>query len=517
MGEHSPRTWPYVAVGVLGAVVGTVLLLWRGASAWMAPFAGLIIAISAVVLPMAAVNGLMALFIADEDWQPEVKRAGVVTGLCSLIPLLAGVAWFSPTFRTTVLSKLSEETRRTAAVGALQDPSVAVAAEGCRHLVQLSPDLERQTLLDALDRRHEVATTCLNRPYQTSGAKERAESYAGVLTKRWQAQAFDSSNAKRACRQMTYGLELPTKKSVGSPALLTCALDGSSAELRACCADQVQKTLGTGSELVDALGTSLESEVAGRLLGPFLSASLHQRQLSDKQVAIADQLGMTDPSVRRFAVQFACSSLMSDRHAETVTRQLAAWVSEDACVGSAEFMRTDAQRVKAVCKEALPLIEQSDRPGEALCHVADRDRKRKAVGTASAIVKAAFASGERRKFAAEIHRGYHQTRSKAGLENHLGRMFSAGQGGSMRPQKALSMMGTLANRSRDGLVEQMQSQLEADAKSRRDQLREMFKGVDISETMKKLDEKSDKADIPDEIKEMSDEEEQIFKGRPGEQ
>jgi len=502
MGDHSPRTWPYVAVGVLGAVVGTGILLWRGASAWMAPFAGLIIAISAVALPMAAVNGLVALFIADDDWQPEVKRAGVVTGLCSLIPLLAGVAWFSPTFRTTVLSKLSEETRRTAAVGALQDPSVAVAAEGCRHLVQLSPDLERQTFLDALDRRQEVATLCLNRSYQTAGAQERAESYAVLLTKRWQATAYESSDDDRACRRMRMGTRLPTSGSVGVPALLTCALDGPREQLKQCCASALKEEAGTGAELVDAFGDSLDSEAGRRLIGPFLTASLHQHQMSDQEKKIAEALGLVSPAARKFAIRLACSSLESDATHDIVVRQMKAWISDDSCVGSDAYLSSNgSEGLARICGEVTDKLEAAPQPREAVCQVAERQRTSSAVALASGLVDAAVGGAVHQKWKAAIEKGYASTRSARALKGRMAEFVQQGRSpGGMRSSVMAERLSRLKQVANKGSAKDLMRQ---EMKKMTEVMKQMERSLgehDMAKKLRQLDGMTDEeVEVPEAI------------------
>ncbi len=489
MADHSPRTWPYVAVGVVGAVVGTTLLIWRGASAWMAPFAGLIIAVSAVALPMAAVNGLVALFIADEDWQPEVKRAGVVTGLCSLIPLVAGVAWFSPTVRTTVLSKLSEQTRRTAAVGALEDPSVTVAAEGCRHLVELSPDLERQTLLDVLDRRQDVAINCLNRSYQGEGAQQRAESYAGVLTKRWQESAYESSDHSRACQRIKMGARLPTSGSVGVPALLTCALDGPREQLKQCCAESLREEAGTGSDLVDAFGDSLDSEVGRRLLGPFLTASLHQHQMNEQEREIAETLGLVSPPVRKFAIRLACTSLESEAVEDIVVRQMRAWISDEACVGSDAYLSSDGVGGLAkICGEVTGELEGATEPREALCQVADRQRTSSAVEKASGLVDAAVGGGVHQKWKAAIEQGYASSRSASALKGRMAEFVQEGRTrGGMRPSVMAERLSGLKKVANKGSAKELMRQEMKKMTKVMKQMEESLGKHDMAKKLRQLD------------------------------
>jgi hypothetical protein len=318
---------------------------------------------------------------------------------------------------------------------------------------------------------------------------------------------------------MTYGLELPTNKSVGAPALLTCALDGPSMKLRSCCSDALLDHVGSGSALVDALGGSMDSEVGSRLVGPFLAASLHQHQMSQQQRQLARDLGLSSPAVRRFAIRLGCSSLKAGSNTETIGQQLQAWIADDKCVGTAETLQgKQMSGLKHICQDALTMMEEADRPARALCHVADKQRTADTMRTATAMVDAAIGGANLQKYRAAIRQGYSQERSPGALRSQMMSMIrdaGSGQGGGdLRPSMLAKRMARFGRAADQGGLRRAANTRLDQAVKMAEQMRQAMGNHDISAKMKQLNAMTERdIDIPDSVENMSKEDQKRFKNR----
>jgi hypothetical protein len=261
---------------------------------------------------------------------------------------------------------------------------------------------------------------------------------------------------------------------------MACALDGPSQPLRQCCADELATQVGTGSKLVSALGDSLDGEVGERLVGPLLASSLHQHQVSEQGKQIARQLGLTSPAVRRFAVRFGCSSLLSDVNTDTVSRQFEAWIGDQSCVGTSANLEGAPERLKRICRETLPMLEGSTVPGKALCHTADAARERAAIHRASSLVFGAVKGGKHRLWQENIESGARAATSPEAFKRRFRALLrtSSGAGGG-RMSQITEDLGGLAGVARGGAVERMNRELIGNIDNQMKQFGKMLDGANL--------------------------------------
>ncbi len=416
----------YLLVSALLSVIGIGTIGYFAVHQWMRPITPLVLAATALLLPLVSFNAVVALLVSDSD-QPVVTalRPALVASIAiGVLGLGAGAAWLSPEVRHRALGAAADRGIRQAPVGALEDPADRIVSAACSRLFDLGIGGQRQTLLELLDRRPGLAERCL----ASAPDNEQVEEVGQVLAERWHEQLLsDAANSGRACRLTRHLPNLPRAPEAGIPALVSCTLQASD-PARSCCTKTLSEQVGTGAELADAFGSSVVKTVAERLAAPLVQASLHQLQLSDEAKARAVRLGLTSPEMRRFTAGFACASTLKASTTDQVTRQLTAWLDDRSCQAGVTNVEDNIRAWHRICRHLGEALGSSDEPADAICDAARLNALEQCRQRAIHRVRGAYAGAQKQFMQAEILAGVAMRRDRlTGSLGFLGRLADSDQ------------------------------------------------------------------------------------------
>ena len=449
--DASSSIYTKISIGVtcLGmAIVGYLTL-----TQWLAPTTPMLLAGSAIAILLLCLNGLVVFYYhSDRNEDRSMLRAALVWTLVSAGGGVAfGSAWMSARVRARVLQQLPESqvasakvTSTMAAKGdrwrqielaALDDPDRSVAARACRRIVETGPGLQRAQLLEHLERRPQLARTCIESSRKADSAEvaSRAVKLSRVLQTRWIDAATSQASARprEACRRLDPVLTLPDRASIGTPALLRCAVGDEPDAFQQCCTSQLIDHVGEGRAIGAELDASINETIARELASPLLRASVYRTQLNKKEKARFDKLKLQHPDTQRFALRLSCNFIMQGGHKDLV-RQMSAWLERDQCLGRSGALNNDYTEWAELCGRALEPLAQADYPGQRLCALAEGHLVDLTVERARERMQAAIGGGLRSMWEEGIQSGTRmedlENSSPEALKRSMGELF--GPGGS---------------------------------------------------------------------------------------
>jgi hypothetical protein len=403
----------YLTLSVVSLLAGVVAIGYFAVQRWMQPLTPLVVAATALLLPLLSLNVVLALLLSDDD-QTVVGalRPALFSSVgIGLIGVAASSVWLSADIRDRALGAAADRGMREAAVGALEDPSKRVVTTACARLFELGVAGHRQPLVELLDSRPGIARKCLNR----ASGQDKVGELARVLTERWHRQLISGSGTsnRRACRLAGHLPNLPGAAEAGVPALVSCTLNANE-KVRSCCSKSISEQVGTGPDLADALGNSVVRTVAEALGAPLVQASLHQLQMNDKEKARAVRLGLTSPEMKRFTAGFACAYTLNSAETNDVTRQLAAWLEDRSCQASVSNADGNIRAWHRICGHLGSALGEVDNPEDAICSAARRDALAQCRSRAINRVRGAYTGAKEQFMQAKILAGVAMKKQRVG-------------------------------------------------------------------------------------------------------
>jgi hypothetical protein len=435
------RTPLFAAISVIGSIGGSAAIGYYTVVEWMEPITPLVVAATAVLLPLLAINCILALVLSERHASiaPTLQKPVLLSVVFGLLAIGAAASWNSQKVRKRAIAQATDRGMRQAVIGALEDPSEQIVTEACVGLFKLGVPGHRQELLELLDTNPELARRCLKK----AGSDKIVGEVGRVLGERWHAEllARSGSGPSRRCAVARSLGRLPRAASVGLPALLSCSLQAPMSKVRTCCADQVVEVGGKGEELADALGDSITATIAERLAPRLVQASLHQLQLDDEQKARFVRMGLTRPEMRRYTAGFACALTMSRSRTNATTNQMAAWLDDRACSSDIPAVDQNINAWHRVCGYILDNFAEADKPADLICEAARADALIAGVEDAKATVKSAFAGAKDQFMEAQILAGVALQHDRAnGALNFLDALKNSGLSGNKSLSAALQQL-----------------------------------------------------------------------------
>jgi hypothetical protein len=418
----SSRTSLYLTLSIVSVLVGGTAIGYFAVQRWMQPLTPLVVAGTALLLPLVSVNVVLALLLSDDDQTVigALRPALFSSVAVGLVGVAASAAWLSPDIRDRALGAAADRGVRDATVRALEDPSERVVITACARLFDLGVAGNRQPLLELLDNRPGIARNCLDRASDLDKARELAR----VLTERWHREILSDSGTsnERACRLAGHLPNLPEAAEAGIPALLSCTLNAGE-QVRSCCSKSLSEQVGTGPDLADALGNSVVRTVTERLGAPLVQASLHQLQMNDEEKARAVRLGLTSPEMKRFTAGFACAYTLSSPETNDLTRQLAAWLEDRSCQARVSNVEENIRAWHRICGHLGAALANADDPGDAICDAARRDAVVQCRSRAISRVRGAYTGAKQQFMQAQIAAGVAMKKARvSGPAGFLGKL-----------------------------------------------------------------------------------------------
>lgn len=392
------------AVSLCGLFGGTALLAYYAVLEWMQPATPLVLAGTALFLPVAALNLVVGLVSSDPDESlGEAIRGPVFASLVvGIVAAAAAASWLWPEVRAVGLEQADERAWHDTTARALRDPDPEIVAGACEAMFRREEERYREQLLDLLDQRPRLAEACLRRARETP----RAGAYARLLSERWHRELLEQTHEiGRRCRLSESLGELPGASTAGIPALLSCSFNARLEEVRTCCARTVAESVGTGEELANALGASMARTISERLAAPLVQASLHQLQFAKTNRERADRLRLQNPEMQRYAAAMGCAHLRNAARPSEMVNQFAAWLDDQSCSTSIPEPRSNVRAWRRVCEHIDSERSRTDRPERLVCKAVRAHSLRSSVARARTILESSAAGAKRQFMEADIVAG----------------------------------------------------------------------------------------------------------------